>query len=99
MKIQSFVIPSPGDYLSDVSSGRTMPPVAQAPVREVKRGGGALRFFQVAFSIFFAPALRQVEPAKRNGESPGAANSNSASPASREPARREDGGIADSWRR
>lgn len=50
----------------------------------------SILFVQGALSVFFAPALRQVELAKRNGESPGAANSDSASSASPESRSREN---------
>jgi len=72
-------IPS-GDYLSDVSPERTMPPVAQASgesgekgmrEREGGRGEEHPGFFRSHSPYFFAPALRQVELAKRKGGIPG----------------------------
>lgn len=63
-----------------------MQPVAQALrfSREIgkRRGIGTRTPIFFSRSYFFAPALRQVELAKRNRDSPGAANSNSASSAS-----------------
>jgi len=74
------VIPSPGDYLSDVSPERTMPPVAQASGESGGKGSGGRGeregeeqpgFFSSHSPYFFAPALRQVELAKRKGGIPG----------------------------
>lgn len=81
--------PTPDDYLSDISSWYTIPPVVRAigARRSKTRKGGAPIFFRTRLCspYFFAPVvLRQVEPTKRNGESSAAANNDSASSASPE---------------